>query len=191
MISVSEGDVGESDLSPQDTTSNQHLHATTPPQHLHSTTPTQHLHNTTPTQHLHNTTPTQHLHNTLDSTLTLQSTIDLEAKEMVRSIGSLLRYLTIYLSQDRFQGDAPALPIQRFVPLELDRYRMSERGEPVCCSDTVVLPAQPRHLHHRDASLPHQGTGQREAGLHYLQPPRPSTLPARTTPLETVVQSQE
>lgn len=189
MISASEGDASESDLSLQNATSDPSLHETTSNQSLHETTPTQHL-NTTLTQH-HNTTPTQPLHNTLNSTLTLQSTIDLEAKEMVRSVGSLLRYLTVYLSQDRFQGDAPTLPIQRFVPLELDRYMMIDRVEPVCCPDTVVLLAQPRHLHHRDASLSHQGPGQREAGLHHLQPPRPSTLPARTTPPETVVHSRE
>ena len=191
MISASEGDASESDLSLQNATSDPSLHATTPTRPLSTTTPTQH-HNTTPTQPLHNIlNSTLTLQSTLNSTLTLQSTIDLEAKEMVRSVGSLLRYLTVYLSQDRFQGDAPTLPIQRFVPLELDRYMMIDRVEPVCCPDTVVLLAQPRHLHHRDASLSHKGPGQREAGLHHLQPPRPSTLPARTTPPETVVHSRE
>lgn len=61
------------------------------------------------------------------STFLLQSSLDVQSKEMVRSIGCLLRYLTAYLAQTRFQGDAPSLPIRSFTLLELDRYMMIDR----------------------------------------------------------------
>ena len=61
------------------------------------------------------------------STFLLQSALDVQSKEMVRSIGCLQRYLTAYLAQTRFQGDTPSLPIRSFTLLELDHYMMIDR----------------------------------------------------------------
>ena len=61
------------------------------------------------------------------STFLLQSSLDVQSKEMVRSIGCLRRDLTAYLAQTRFQGDAPSLPIRSFTLLELDRYMTIDR----------------------------------------------------------------
>lgn len=61
------------------------------------------------------------------SSLTLQSTINMNAKEMVRSIGALLVFLTTYSRKDHFEHDQPMCSIHSFIPLDLNNFMMIDR----------------------------------------------------------------
>ena len=61
------------------------------------------------------------------SSLTLQSTINMNAKEMVRSIGALLVFLTTYSRKDHFEHDQPICSIHSFIPLDLNNFMVIDR----------------------------------------------------------------
>lgn len=52
----------------------------------------------------------------------LDSQLDKQSKEMIRSIGCLLTFLPSYLSQDCFEGDICSSFLHSFKPLQLSDY---------------------------------------------------------------------
>ena len=64
----------------------------------------------------------------MDTTsMLLRSIVNTEAKEMVRSIGGLLLFLTTFLGKDHFEGDHPTLSIHSFISIDLDKYMSIDR----------------------------------------------------------------
>lgn len=59
----------------------------------------------------------------------MESQLDIENKEMIRSIGCLLLYISTLLTKDHFQGDNCdySLFIHSFKPLHLTDYMMIDR----------------------------------------------------------------
>lgn len=61
------------------------------------------------------------------SSLILHTIVNTEAKEMVRSIGGLLLFLSTFLSKDHFEGDYPSLSIHSFITIDLEKYMSIDR----------------------------------------------------------------
>lgn len=57
----------------------------------------------------------------------MESQLDIQNKEMIRSIGCLLLYISTLLTKDHFQGDDCSLSIHSFKPLHLTDYMMIDR----------------------------------------------------------------
>ena len=61
------------------------------------------------------------------STLLLQGMVNIQAKEMIRSIGALLIFLMTYVRKDHFEHDQPSISIHSFIPLDLENYMLIDR----------------------------------------------------------------
>ena len=61
------------------------------------------------------------------SSLLLQGMVNIQAKEMVRSIGALLIFLMTYIRKDHFDHDQPSISIHSFIPLDLTNYMSIDR----------------------------------------------------------------
>ena len=61
------------------------------------------------------------------SALLLQGMVNIQAKEMIRSLGALLIFLMTYTRKDHFEHDQPSISIHSFIPLDLENYMLVDR----------------------------------------------------------------
>lgn len=106
---------------------------------------------------------------TMDTTsMLLHSIVNTEAKEMIRSIGGLLLFLTTFLGKDHFEGDNPTLSIHSFISIDLDKYMSIDRVTNHISFHSTEHTSESRYLHDSKSSFFSQRHGQREAGFYYL-----------------------
>ena len=117
--------------------------------------------------------------------LSIRSTLDLQAREMIRSVGCLLLYLTTVYSHDHFEGDPVQLPIQSFASLHLERYLSINRVRSLTYHH-VGISSRPGDLQHDKSSLTDKRSWSRETGLYAIQSTRPNTVRIGSTTHEAV-----
>ena len=85
--------------------------------------------------------------------LFLSSSIDIDAKEMIRALGCLLNYVSTLQSHELLEGDSFQLRIHAFHILQLDNYMYIDRVGIVSFALVAALPSQSGYLLHGVASF--------------------------------------
>lgn len=80
--------------------------------------------------------------------LFLSSSIDIDAKEMIRALGCLLNYVSTLQSHELLEGDSFQIRIHAFHILQLDNYMYIDRVGIVSFALVAALPSQSGYLLH-------------------------------------------
>ena len=78
--------------------------------------------------------------------LFLSSSIDIDAKEMIRALGCLLNYVSTLQSHELLEGDSFQIRINAFHILQLDNYMFIDRVGIVSFALVAALPSQSGYL---------------------------------------------